>query len=467
MERSNFIDIQKQVAILNELFDAHVKNVEHAATAYTHLATSSKIAMPSDFLKMVKDVDNISAKLATTLKRQAQVQASLNKQLATEYTAALKKAQLDKANLSLAEQKRRASERAEKQAEKERLQAEKLNNAYNRISALMRQATAEYNNLAARKNFGIALTEKEEQRYLQLQARIERFNNVLKKTDADIGKFNRNVGNYGTQWDGLRFQTNQLIRELPAMAYGVNVFFGAISNNLPMFADEVKKAREEQRLAIEQGKQAPSVISRITSALFNWQTALVLLITYLTLNGREIWNWTKQMIGAKQAIDDLAKAQLAYNKSREQSILATQKDVNTLKQNLDIAKNEALSMDVRKEAIKQIRKEYEYHSKALTDNMFLLGQTAEFEDRVTKAIEAHNMVIKYQKTIDDNKQRVIQLQEEIRLRNQFAETEKRLLEEQNKYAKGSIANQLAQKGLSSEQYEQPKGILDISKQELE
>src|SRR5690606_5188799 len=198
MERSNFIDIQKQVAILNELFDAHVKNVEHAATAYTHLATSSKIAMPSDFLKMVKDVDNISAKLATTLKRQAQVQASLNKQLATEYTAALKKAQLDKANLSLAEQKRRASERAEKQAEK-------LNNAYNRISALMRQATAEYNNLAARKNFGIALTEKEEQRYLQLQARIERFNNVLKKTDADIGKFNRNVGNYGTQWDGLRF----------------------------------------------------------------------------------------------------------------------------------------------------------------------------------------------------------------------------------------------------------------------
>src|SRR5690606_25450921 len=233
------------------------------------------------------------------------------------------------------------------------------------------------------------------------------------------------------------------------------------------FLDEVKKVRKEQKLAIEQGKQAPSVISRITSALFNWQTALVLLITYLTLNGREIWNWTKQMIGAKQAIDDLAKAQLAYNKSREQSILATQKDVNTLKQNLDIAKNEALSMDVRKEAIKQIRKEYEYHSTALTDNMFLLGQTAEFEDRVTKAIEAHNMVIKYQKTIDDNKQRVIQLQEEIRLRNQFAETEKRLLEEQNKYAKGSIANQLAQRGLSSEQYEQLKGILDISKQELE
>src|SRR5690606_18195420 len=192
---------------------------------------------------------------------------------------------------SLAKQK----EQALRQAEKERQQAEKLNNAYNRISALMRQATAEYNNLAARKNFGIALTEKEEQRYLQLQARIERFNNVLKKTDADIGKFIRDVGNYGKHWDGLRFQTNQLIREIPAMAYGVNVFFGAISNNLPMFVDEVQKARAEQKLAIEQGKQVPGVLSRITSSLFNWQTALVLGLTYLTLHGKEVVNWIKEL----------------------------------------------------------------------------------------------------------------------------------------------------------------------------
>ena len=78
-----------------------------------------------------------------------------------------------------------------------------------------------------------------------------------------------------------------------------------------------------------------------------------------------------------------------------------------------------------------------------------------------------NMVIKYQKTIDDNKQRVIQLQEEIRLRNQFAETEKRILEEQNKYAKGSIANQLTQKGLSSEQHNNRKGILHFKNNNLE
>ena len=171
----------------------------------------------------------------------------------------------------------------------------------------MKRASAEYNNLAARKNFGIQLTQKEEARYTQLQARIERFNKTLKQTDFDIGKFGRNVANYGTQWDGLRFQTNQLVRELPAMAYGVNVFIGAISNNLPMFIDEVNKAREAQKLAIAEGKTAPSVISRITGALFNWQTALVLGLTYLTLHGKEVLEWTKGLFGARTELDLLAK----------------------------------------------------------------------------------------------------------------------------------------------------------------
>lgn len=460
MERSNFIDIQKQVQTLDNLFQEHINNVKEAINVYSQFASVAKTTFPSEVIKNAKDIDAISAKLATTLSRQARVHTALNKEMASGYVAAQKKLQLERTQLSLQQQKDRLNA-------KELKRLEQLNNAYNRIEALMKRAIAEYNNLAARKNFGIQLTQKEEARYLQLQARIERFNGALKKTDADIGKFIRDVGNYGKHWDGLRFQTNQLIRELPAMAYGVNVFFGAISNNLPMFIDEVNKAREAQKLAIAEGKTAPSVISRIAGALFNWQTALVLGITYLTLHGKEVMNWVKSLWGGKQAIDDLAKAQLAYNKSREQSILATQKDINTLEQNLKIAKNTALSMDVRKEAIKQIRKEYEYHSKALTDNNFLLGQTEEFEERVTKAIEAHNQVIKHQNTIDKNKERVIQLQEELRLRQQFEEQEKRLIEEQNKYSKGSIANRLTQKGISDEEYKTLKNLLDTSKSELE
>lgn len=301
MERSNFIDIQKQVSVLDNLFQEHINNVKEATNVYSQFASVAKNTFPSEVIKNAKDIDTISAKLATTLSRQARVHTALNKEVASGYTAAQRKIQLEKSQLSLQQQKDRLNA-------KELKRLEQLNNAYNRISELMKRATAEYNNLAARKNFGIALTEKENARYLQLQARIERFNRVLKKTDADIGKFNRNVGNYGTQWDGLRFQTNQLVRELPAMAYGINVFFGAISNNLPMFIDEVQKARLEQQKMLAEGKQAPSVMSRITGALFNWQTALVLLTTYLITNGEEVLNWTKSLFGAKNALDKVSLA---------------------------------------------------------------------------------------------------------------------------------------------------------------
>lgn len=70
-------------------------------------------------------------------------------------------------------------------------------------------------------------------------------NSELKQMDANIGNFQRNVGNYSGDitkaFDGIQMQTNQLLRELPSLKYGVEMFFLAISNNLPMFADAIKK----------------------------------------------------------------------------------------------------------------------------------------------------------------------------------------------------------------------------------
>ena len=161
MERSNFIDIQNQVNTLDKLFQEHISNVNLAVTAYINLASATKLAMPSEFIKNAKDIDTISAKLAATLSRQVRIQTALNKEVASGYVAAQKKIQLERTQLSLQQQKDRLNA-------KEIQRLEQLNNSYNRIEALMKRASAEYNNLAARKNFGIQLTQKEEARYTQL-----------------------------------------------------------------------------------------------------------------------------------------------------------------------------------------------------------------------------------------------------------------------------------------------------------
>ena len=59
------------------------------------------------------------------------------------------------------------------------------------------------------------------------------------------GRFQRNVGNYASAWNGLSFSVQQVARELPSLAVSANTFFLAISNNLPILVDEIAKARKE------------------------------------------------------------------------------------------------------------------------------------------------------------------------------------------------------------------------------
>ncbi len=94
----------------------------------------------------------------------------------------------------------------------------------------------------------------------------------VKKADAAVGQFQRNVGNYSSAFNGLGMSFAQVGRELPSLAINVQTFALAISNNLPMVADELKKASEEiKRLRLE-GKETPSTggvgsVPRVDAAL--------------------------------------------------------------------------------------------------------------------------------------------------------------------------------------------------------
>ena len=65
----------------------------------------------------------------------------------------------------------------------------------------------------------------------------------MKKLDASIGNYQRNVGNYGGAFTPLQYQVQQVARELPSLTMSLRQFFLAISNNLPMLIDEVHRAR--------------------------------------------------------------------------------------------------------------------------------------------------------------------------------------------------------------------------------
>lgn len=137
----------------------------------------------------------------------------------------------------------------------------------------------------------------------ELLKRIQLVDTKIKELDASIGNHQRNVGNYASHWDGLGFSIQQVARELPSISYGLNVFFGAISNNLPILADDIRRAIAKYKAAVAEGKAATPVWKQIVKSIFSWQTALVGGITLLTLYGDKIAAWVAGLFKGKDAID--------------------------------------------------------------------------------------------------------------------------------------------------------------------
>lgn len=137
----------------------------------------------------------------------------------------------------------------------------------------------------------------------EILKRIQLVDTKIKELDASIGNHQRNVGNYASRWNGLGFSIQQVARELPSISYGLNTFFVAISNNLPILADEVRDAIVEYKAAVTEGKAATPVWKQVVKSIFSWQTALVGGITLLTLYGDKIAAWVAGLFKGKDAID--------------------------------------------------------------------------------------------------------------------------------------------------------------------
>lgn len=136
------------------------------------------------------------------------------------------------------------------------------------------------------------------------QAVLKNLNDVQVKLQQATASMNQYARAAGSKFDGLNFSVQQLARELPVLAVTPSMFFLAISNNLPIFADELAKARKEYQLLNEAGKSATPVWKRVVSSLFSWQTALVGGITLLSIYGDEIAKWIGSLFSAEKALSD-------------------------------------------------------------------------------------------------------------------------------------------------------------------
>lgn len=127
----------------------------------------------------------------------------------------------------------------------------------------------------------------------------------LQNASAAMSKYG---GAANKQFNGLNFSIQQIARELPTLAMGPQMFFMAISNNLPMFTDELARARKEYAAMEAEGKKGVPVWKQVAKSLFSWQTALVGGITLLTIYGDEIISWVGAVLKGREAVISTTKA---------------------------------------------------------------------------------------------------------------------------------------------------------------
>lgn len=171
---------------------------------------------------------------------------------------------------------------------------------------------------------GLGKAEREAAQGTELRDRIAGLTAELSKQEQALGNFRRNVGNYGSAYNGLNIQAQQLVRELPSLTVSANQFFLAISNNLPMFFGEIQKVRMEAAALRKEGKAAPSVIKTVLSSFLSMQTLLAVGVTLLAQYGGEIVQWIGELLKGKNAADSTAASMKALNESMDFSGLGKQ-----------------------------------------------------------------------------------------------------------------------------------------------
>lgn len=158
--------------------------------------------------------------------------------------------------------------------------------------------------------------------------------------------------------NNVRMSMQQIARELPSLAMGPQMFFLAISNNIPMFTDALSSARQEYEALTKARKKATPVWKQVLSSLFSWQTALAALITLSVVYGKEIGGWVKSLFGVKDAALSVAKAQEKVNESFRNSSSDVAEQVTLVRSLSERWKELGDNMSDKKQFITENKKEF-------------------------------------------------------------------------------------------------------------
>lgn len=345
-----------------------------AETAAHHDLLSELKAANDEKTKAIAQIRLYSNEIA---RLKADVAALNKEEQQNGQLSAKKRAQVLDAAVSIEEYKQEISQLKRELANQIKLEKAAVG-SINEMSQALTRMRAVYKNMSD--------AEREGAQGQTMLKNIESLDTKIKELDASMGVHTRNVGNYASGFNMLGFQIQQVARELPSLAYGPQIFFSAISNNLPMLADEIARAKKSVDELKKAGQTFTPVWKQIASSIFSWQTLLVAVVTVLTLYGKEITNWVASLFKGKTTIDASAAALERFNSAMAQGSVSAQSELTKLNLLYRAATDLSRPYEERAEAVKKLQDIYPAYFGNMAAEQVMVGNAVGAYENLRDAI---------------------------------------------------------------------------------
>lgn len=231
----------------------------------------------------------------------------------------------------------------------------------------------------------------------ELQEQLRQLDETAENTDTVPASATQ----AGRQYNGLHMSVQQIARELPAATMGLNMFFLAISNNLPVLTDEIKRAKVANEELKASGQSTVPVWRQLISSIFSWQTALMVAITVLSMYGKEIASWVGSLFKSKDALEETRREQERLNKSMADARTSAAKETAGLRVLYAMTQNANASMRDRTAAVKELQSQYPAYFGSLSQEAILAGNASAAYRQLTQDIMSAAYARAYQERLED------------------------------------------------------------------
>lgn len=205
-------------------------------------------------------------------------------------------------------------------------------------------------------------------------------NSQVSKHEQAMGNFKRNVGNYASAYNGMSIAISQVAREMPNFAQSVQIGVMSLTNNIGGLVDGYKGLIAENARLAAAGEATIPVWRGIASAVFSWNTLIMVGVTALTL-------FLPKLTEANKAQEDMAKKAEESKRKMIDLNAEISKEIVTAEKLYHVATNTALSYKQRSVAVQELQDKYPSYFANIDKEIILAGKAKTAYDELSQSLK--------------------------------------------------------------------------------